>query len=656
MFGPSLYISDFNLGILYFLAVSSISTYGILIAGWSANSKYAFLGSIFWPMKKENFSVEQTICGKLINYILSITVNAKLRSLFFTCKLNTLLIFKNPQVTKMLSSVVGTSETVRLLYTGVINKESRGRGRPPVFKVLNNSFMRNKAFKEWLAGLIDGDGCFYMFKSGYVSLEITMDIKDFNAIEIIKNVYGGSIKYPSGKKAVRYCLRHKSGFLDLVNDVNGLIRNSNRLVQLEKVLRKYGITLIYPDKLTYENGWFSGFFEGCGYLNIKLGPPAVFGLTRSPAHAGERLVDNKPQLIISLIYNNYHLVVFYKDIFGGDINLDRNGRYVWSICSLNNRGQVLKFLEYVKKYTLRSHRHKRFFLAPQFFELIDLKAHLAAPQNSMLGKAWSIFNNKFNHYIHTTSISYSNKTLDKLRDSNCTTSKNLIVWGSFIGSSIGSGKLTRQVLEMYKLSNYQYSIVVGILLSDGCLIMGKGAVNPRLGFKQSLDKSSYVWNVFLILSPFCQSLPNLVVGKRNNKLLYGLNFFTRSLPCLKELYLLFYCKNKKIIPENIYHLLTPPALAQWIMGDGQRKESGLVLCTDSYTIKEVVFLVNVLIIRYNLICTIWETNIGQYRIYITQKSMDNLRAIILPHMQETMLYKLNIHHKKKISWDKNFYK
>ena len=205
-------------------------------------------------MKKENFSVEQTICGKLINYILSITVKAKLRSLFFTCKLNTLLIFKNPQVTKMLSSVVGTSETVRLLYTGVINQESRGRERPPVSKVLNNSFMRNKAFKEWLAGLIDGDGCFYMFKSGYVSLEITMDIKDFNAIEIIKNVYGGSIKYPSGKKAVRYCLRHKSGFLDLVNDVNGLIRNSNRLVQLEKVLRKYGITLIFPDKLTYENG------------------------------------------------------------------------------------------------------------------------------------------------------------------------------------------------------------------------------------------------------------------------------------------------------------------------------------------------------------------------------------------------------------------
>ena len=45
-YGPGLTISDFNLGILYMLAVSALSTYGILLAGWSANSKYAFLGSL----------------------------------------------------------------------------------------------------------------------------------------------------------------------------------------------------------------------------------------------------------------------------------------------------------------------------------------------------------------------------------------------------------------------------------------------------------------------------------------------------------------------------------------------------------------------------------------------------------------------------------
>jgi NADH-ubiquinone oxidoreductase chain 1 len=45
-FSYGLYISDFNLGILYMLGMSSLATYGILLAGWSANSKYAFLGSL----------------------------------------------------------------------------------------------------------------------------------------------------------------------------------------------------------------------------------------------------------------------------------------------------------------------------------------------------------------------------------------------------------------------------------------------------------------------------------------------------------------------------------------------------------------------------------------------------------------------------------
>ena len=46
MYGPGLTINDLNLGIYYMLAVSSLATYGILLAGWSANSKYAFLGSL----------------------------------------------------------------------------------------------------------------------------------------------------------------------------------------------------------------------------------------------------------------------------------------------------------------------------------------------------------------------------------------------------------------------------------------------------------------------------------------------------------------------------------------------------------------------------------------------------------------------------------
>jgi len=93
-----------------------------------------------------------------------------------------------------------------------------------------------------------------MTKKGYTSLEITMDIRDEHALNTIKNVYGGTIKLVTGKRALSYCLRHKEGFLALINDVNGLIRSSSRLMQLNKILDKYEIELKYPEKLTYFNG------------------------------------------------------------------------------------------------------------------------------------------------------------------------------------------------------------------------------------------------------------------------------------------------------------------------------------------------------------------------------------------------------------------
>jgi len=45
-YGPGLTIFDYSMGILYTLAFSSLGVYGILFAGWSANSKYSFLGSL----------------------------------------------------------------------------------------------------------------------------------------------------------------------------------------------------------------------------------------------------------------------------------------------------------------------------------------------------------------------------------------------------------------------------------------------------------------------------------------------------------------------------------------------------------------------------------------------------------------------------------
>ncbi len=45
-FDKNLVLADINVGVLYIMAVSSLGVYGIIIAGWASNSKYAFLGAV----------------------------------------------------------------------------------------------------------------------------------------------------------------------------------------------------------------------------------------------------------------------------------------------------------------------------------------------------------------------------------------------------------------------------------------------------------------------------------------------------------------------------------------------------------------------------------------------------------------------------------
>jgi NADH-quinone oxidoreductase subunit H len=45
-FAPGIVIADLNIGLLFFLAMASLSVYGVVLGGWSSQSKYALLGSL----------------------------------------------------------------------------------------------------------------------------------------------------------------------------------------------------------------------------------------------------------------------------------------------------------------------------------------------------------------------------------------------------------------------------------------------------------------------------------------------------------------------------------------------------------------------------------------------------------------------------------
>ena len=63
-------LSDINVGIMYIVAVSSLSVYGIIMAGWASNSRYAFLGSL--RSAAQMISYEVSIGLIIINILITV--------------------------------------------------------------------------------------------------------------------------------------------------------------------------------------------------------------------------------------------------------------------------------------------------------------------------------------------------------------------------------------------------------------------------------------------------------------------------------------------------------------------------------------------------------------------------------------------------------
>lgn len=229
-------------------------------------------------------------------------------------------------------------------------------------------------FSEWLAGLIDGDGCFQLSKKGYASLEITMDIRDRHCLYQIKQKFGGSVKLKSGVNFLRYRLHHKKGLLDCIDSINGLLRNPVRILQSSKICEKYGKTFVYPSELHFQSSWLAGFLDADGSVYLNLASHQVF---------------------ISLTQKNKFLLDPLMNLYGGQIYMNtKSSTFKWVVFQ---KSEILGILEYFKKCPPRSAKKNRIFLIPHYFELKKLKAHLATP-TSVLGKKWRNFLKKWESY------------------------------------------------------------------------------------------------------------------------------------------------------------------------------------------------------------------------------------------------------------------
>lgn len=97
-----------------------------------------------------------------------------------------------------------------------------------------------------------------------------------------------------------------------------------------------------------------------------------------------------------------------------------------------------------------------------------------------------------------------------------------------------------------------------------------------------------------------------------------------SLPCFNIYRELFYnSEGKKVLPENLAELLTAKGLAYWLMDDGYKSGKGLYICTESFSLNEINFLINILKSKFGLECSYHKVTNG-FRIYIFSTSKDKL--------------------------------
>ena len=229
---------------------------------------------------------------------------------------------------------------------------------------------RTSRFNEWLAGLIDGDGSLLISKKGNPSCEITVNLYDEKMLRIIQNQLGGNIKSRSGVKAVRWRLHNNNGIIDLIQRINGNIRNTNRLKQLHHLCSKLNLPIINPIPLTLNNNWFAGYFDADGTISYSF-------------------KNNNPQLYIG-VTNKLLQDVEHFNLLGGKIYYDRTqqGCYKWQI---HSQEEIEKFTKLIISFSHKSHRLK---LIPQFYYLKSLKSY-SYDISSANYKNWLKFENKW---------------------------------------------------------------------------------------------------------------------------------------------------------------------------------------------------------------------------------------------------------------------
>jgi hypothetical protein len=180
-------------------------------------------------------------------------------------------------------------------------------------------------------------------------------------------------------------------------------------------------------------------------------------------------------------------------------------------------------------------------------------------------------------------------------------------------------------------SEGQIGIIIGSILGDGYLV--KTTRGFALRVNHGIKQKSYVDWKFNQLEGFVNSPPRVYQN--------SYYFRTVSHNKMSELRGIFYDKNRKIIPLGLDGLLSPVALATWIMDDGSFDDGGLRINTQSFTKQENQELQRILMAKFGIESRL-NRDRNYWRLRIMASSVPLVWKLVSPFIIPSMRYKFSL--------------
>ena len=192
---------------------------------------------------------------------------------------------------------------------------------------------------------------------------------------------------------------------------------------------------------------------------------------------------------------------------------------------------------------------------------------------------------------------------------------------------------------------HQLDVIIGSLLGDArleCRSAGiRYSVTARLRMHHGEKQKGYVFWKYKILKNLVLQVPQESIWDNPKRNLHEVSwyFHTRSFDEFGILYHYFYKNGAKILPESIFDLLTPQALAVWFMDDGSNMGSSLTMNTHGFSYEEQVCIVNFFKNRYAITATLVKDR-TKFKIAIGKNDRATFLNIVQPFIIPSMIYKI----------------